>query len=254
MKKYILLVIIGVFILSINAQNSAPEANLVATTGLLTVRVTTSTAGGNYSPNNIEAIWILDSSGKFVKTLLLNAGVRKQYLSNWNTSSSGNVVDAITGATQSTHKTLTCTWDGTNSTTPRVIQNDGTYTVKMELTDKNATGNVGTFTFNKSAVSQTVSPANVASFSNVSISWVPTSTGVNEVKLAKLYSIYPNPTKSTVYIDGTGILDVEIFSVDGKSMLKSNVHNINLSALDNGTYLALIRTTKGDFIKKIVKN
>ena len=43
------------------------------TNGTLSVSVTTSSTGGNYAPRNIVAIWIEDSSGKLVKTLLAYA-------------------------------------------------------------------------------------------------------------------------------------------------------------------------------------
>ena len=36
------------------------------TKGSLAVSVTTSSAGGNFAPRNILAIWIEDNSGKFV--------------------------------------------------------------------------------------------------------------------------------------------------------------------------------------------
>ena len=65
--------------------------------------------------------------------------------------------------------------------------------------------------------------------------------------------MYPNPTKSTIYVDGSDVQQVEIFSVSGKSILKSNQQNLNLSGLAKGTYLAEITTAKGKLLKKIVK-
>lgn len=50
------------------------------TSGTLSVSVTTSSAGGNYTPRNILAIWVEDSSGKFVKTLLVYANARMTHL------------------------------------------------------------------------------------------------------------------------------------------------------------------------------
>ncbi len=87
------------------------------TNGTLAVSVTTSSAGGNYAPRNIVAIWIEDSSGKFVKTLLAYANSRKNHLETWKTStttagSAYNTTDAISGATQTSHATRTCSWNG----------------------------------------------------------------------------------------------------------------------------------------------
>ena len=84
------------------------------TGGTLTISTLTSTAGGNYSPKNIVAIWIENSSGTFVKSLMVYAATRIQYLTNWVSNSSKNVVNATTGATQSSYGTRTCTWNGTN--------------------------------------------------------------------------------------------------------------------------------------------
>ena len=78
------------------------------TEGTLTVSLTTSSAGGNYSPRNIVAIWIEDDNGNFVKTLMAYANVRKTHLNTWEASTSAagsiyNVVDAITGVTKTSH-------------------------------------------------------------------------------------------------------------------------------------------------------
>ena len=89
------------------------------TNGTLSVSVTTSSTGGSYAPRNILAIWIEDNSGKFVKTLLAYADKRKQHLNTWETSTTTagsvyNSIDAITGATQSSHGTRVCSWNGTD--------------------------------------------------------------------------------------------------------------------------------------------
>ncbi len=91
------------------------------TSGELTVAVTTSKAGGNYAPRNIVAIWIENSAGIFIKSLLVYGDKRKTHLNNWQASTSAagseyNRVDAITGATKSSHGTRNCTWDGTDLT------------------------------------------------------------------------------------------------------------------------------------------
>jgi len=182
--------------------------------------------------------------------MLVYANARINDLSTWTTNSSKNKVDAVTAATQSSHATRTCTWKGTNVSAVTVP--DGTYTVKLELNDGNA--RVATYTFIKgtSTATGTVSTSS-SSFSNVSIQWVPTATGLNELKLANLYSVYPNPTKSSIFVNGSDIQQIEILSLEGKSILKTNQQNINLSSLLQGTYLALISTSKGTIIKKIIK-
>ena len=138
------------------------------TTGTLTVSVLTVSQGGGYSPKNVVAIWIETNAGVFVKSLLVYANARKVDLNTWYPNSAGNVVNAITGATQSSEGTRTCTWNGTDITGAVVL--DGTYNVCMDYDDgKHATTSIP---FLKSPTAVTLTPANVAGFSNISISWV----------------------------------------------------------------------------------
>ncbi|MEI7501974.1 MAG: DUF2271 domain-containing protein, partial [Paludibacter sp.] len=136
MKTIILSIFLFISLASMNAQNAVVESTTTSTPGVLSVSVTTSTANGSYAPRNIVAIWIQDSSGKFVKTMMILAANRKADLTNWVTSTPvGNSVDATTGATQSSHGTRTCTWNATNAS--KALVADGTYTVKMEMTESN---------------------------------------------------------------------------------------------------------------------
>ncbi|MBK7407075.1 MAG: DUF2271 domain-containing protein [Saprospirales bacterium] len=118
------------------------------TSGELSVTATTSATPGNFAPKNIVAIWIEDEAGNFVKTLLAYAQQRKTHLNTWQASTGAagsefNVVDAVTGATRTSHGTRSCTWNATHFSGNLV--DDGTYKVWMELTDKNGTGNFSSF-------------------------------------------------------------------------------------------------------------
>ena len=192
MKKITLFFMLILLTITISAQpfKKAPQAS---TPGVLTITATEGTAGGGYSPKHCTAIWIQDDTGKFVKTLLAYAASRKTHLNNWESATTAygsafNTVDAISGSTKTSFATRTCTWDGTNLASPRAVLPDGTYTVKMELTDKNNTGNLATFTFTKGPNSVVLTPANQPSFSNVTLSWAPSTATVTGV------SISPNPT------------------------------------------------------------
>ncbi len=171
------------------------------TGGVLSVKVTTvsgtatSTAqtrvdprgsgrGGNrsYAPQNIMAIWIEDSNGKFVKTLLVNSRRYTDYLSSWKTVTSAagstfNAVDAVTGATNMDHGVRTCTWDGTDINGKIVA--DGSYFVKMELTETNSTGNSVSFPFTKGKSSFSVDPGSSANFTDVSLTWEPDVSSID---------------------------------------------------------------------------
>ncbi len=248
MKKTLLVVLILFFTLNLtNAQ----------TEGTLTVTTTTSSAGGNYSPKNIVAIWIEDEQGNFVKTLLAYAQNRITHLNTWEASTTAagspfNTLDAITGATKPNHATRTCSWNGTGVS--GAIVADGIYKVRMELTDKNATGNFSTFTFTKGPSAENLSPANVPSFSNISVIWEPFFTSVEENITGKDYQIYPNPTSGVFTFSGEHIREIQIRNVAGSLIYQGNTDEVDISRQPDGIYFVKIKTEKGIMItKKIVK-
>lgn len=227
------------------------------TAGTLSVTVTTSSAGGNYAPRNIVAIWVEDSSGKFVKTLLAYAANRRTHLNNWeaSTTSAGsafNATDAISGATRNNHGTYTCTWNGTDYSGKPVA--DGTYSLKMELTDKNATGNSASYSFVKGNNNQTISPAVVPSFSGVSIEWKSTggNTGSVDTK-SNTVIVYPNPGTGVFKIIGENIKSVQVTDLSGKVILKAKQPEIDLSSQTKGEYLIVVKTKKETFVRKVIK-
>jgi len=247
MKRITILAVFIITGLQISAQ----------TTGKLDVSVTTSATGGNYAPRNIVAIWIEDESGNFVKTLLAYAEKRIQHLNTWEkaTSAKGsmyNRTDAITGATQSSHGTRTCSWNGTDYNKNLVA--DGKYYVCMELTDKNATGNFSKFEFTKGA-GNSVSPQNVASFSSVSIVWEATATlNKKEITTENNIQIFPNPTKNIFHIKGENISEIEILNIAGTVIYKNNsTTRIDMSNFKNGIYLVRIKVGNQIIIKKLAK-
>jgi len=137
-------------------------------TGTLSVSVTTVAPGGGYQPKNVVAIWIQTSTGIFVKSLLVYANARKSDLTTWFPNSSGNTVNAVTSATQSSNGTRTCTWNGTDVSGAVVL--DGTYKVCINIADGKTA--FASFPFVKGTSAVTLNPANVTNFTNISISWV----------------------------------------------------------------------------------
>ncbi len=171
-KGKFLLTISLLFGLIACTSTNPPAENGVKTAGTLNVSTLTSTGNGDFSPKHIVAIWIENSSGKFVKTLLVNAQVRRNYLKKWlNSNSSANTTDAISGATLSSYGTLTCSWNGTN--TSGAVVSDGTYKVCMELSESDTSSNSSTFTFTKGTAVDSQTPANQPCFSSVSLQWTP---------------------------------------------------------------------------------
>jgi hypothetical protein len=153
------------------------------TSGILKITVTTKAtglAGKNYAPRNCMAIWIEDQSGKFVKTLLTNAQQRRSDLNYWEASTSAagskfNVTDALSGATNNSHGTRTCTWDSRDVNGK--LMPDGTFKVFMELTDIDDTGNCYSIAFKKGTKKINQLLPDKQSFTAVRLEWEPEVKG-----------------------------------------------------------------------------
>jgi hypothetical protein len=139
--------------------------------GTLTFQVQTVSYNGGYAPRNVGAIWIQDSTGAFVKSLKVWARSQISRLTNWNTSSRGNRVDAVTSATINSHQLHTATWNCTDVN--GAIVKDGTYRICVEFTESNATGKYAYFNFTKGSSEVHLTPANQANFTNIKLDFVP---------------------------------------------------------------------------------
>lgn len=129
-----------------------------------------------YNPNHVVAVWIEGAGGTFVKTIGRWANVRRTSLVAWQAKAGATDADAVSGATLNDHAApLSVTWDLKDKGGTAVA--DGTYTIRMEVADSNATApaqnNQGTFTFMKSAAPQSQNALANGGFSNVSIVFTP---------------------------------------------------------------------------------
>lgn len=222
------------------------------TAGQMSFSVTTSNAGGNYSPKNIVAVWITDNSGNFVKTLFAYTGVWKTHLNTWQAASNYNVTDASTGATYTSHTTRSYTWNGKNNS--GTIVTDGTYKLWIELTDKNATGRYTSISFVKGSSSQSLNPANVPSFSSMTLSWTPDLTAVSNNSKQIDYSVFPNPTTGIFEVSGDDIQSVEILNITGALIKKQRDGLCDISELPAGIYFVKIKYSGGSVTRKLFKN
>ena len=226
------------------------------TQGDLTVTTSTSEVGGNYAPNNIVAIWIEDDTGNFVKTLLAYAATRITHLNMWQAStiaagSEFNRVDAITGATRTSHATRNCSWNAKDFNDVLVM--DGTYSVWMELTDQNGTGNFSSFPFTKGTNSDLQTPADVPSFSSISINWEPDTSGILEIDNSQQFSVYPNPSTGIYTIKMDEIGDISISNILGKLIFSGKTKTIDLSNQPNGIYLLTLTINNKTATTKLIK-
>ena len=157
----------GIFALFLSGLLALPLARAKGenTDGTVTFTVTTSTYSGSYAPKHVAAVWVVDGSGKFVKTLCRHAATRMNYLSKWiSDRGSYMAVDGVTSATLSSQpQTHTVTWNcrGTHG----LVAADGTYTFRAEYTSNNGQGpymgSQCAFTKGSAAVTQ-----NYANYSN----------------------------------------------------------------------------------------
>lgn len=69
-------------------------------------------------------------------------------------------------------------------------------------------------------------------------------------------SIYPNPVENVLYIDYKGQYGtIKIYNILGKLIFKKDItdNKIDVSILDNGTYILTIETEIGKITQKIIK-
>lgn len=226
------------------------------TQGNLQVSVSTSSAGGNYAPRNILAIWIENENGTFVKTLMAYAATYKTHLNNWEASTTAagspfNVVDAISGPSLTNHGTRQCTWNAKNFLGN--LMPDGNYKLCFELTDKNATGNYSFFVFSKDSNQITLTPPNVPSFAAINIKWNPQTTSINDFKNSQLIQVFPNPTSDFANIKTNNFISAQLFDLAGNCISTYDSNIVDLRKLASGIYLLKIETKENTVYRKIIK-
>lgn len=238
-----------VFLTSFVEKSEEKSIDNVKTSGSLAFSVTTSTTGQYFAPKHVVAIWIENSSGEFIKTLKVRANYQINYLYQWKNSSSSNTVDAITGATLTSHQTHSLTWDCTDVSGELVP--DGDYTVRVEFSEKNGQGPYTSYTFTKGNTEVSLSPSDLTNFKNVSIVYTPESTGITEKEKELPIRVFPNPAKEFIVISADEIIEnISIFNQEGSLILIQNEKvlskecKINFdSNLPSGNYFYKIQTT-----------
>lgn len=206
---------------------SAQTYNLSNTPGEVTFTVKTVTNNGNFAPRHVLAIWAEDNQG-FVKTRKLRANQRKQYLYTWRSVSGDNVIDAVTGATLTSHQTHTISWDCTD--VEGNVVPDGEYTIYIEFTEQHAQGPITGITFTKGAEEQHLTPADENNFIEMMLDFIPETTGIQNSAENNLKA-FPNPGNGLFTIDLSTVSDfsLDVYNSNGKLLL----HNENISASEN---------------------
>jgi hypothetical protein len=244
-------------------------SSFAQTTGTLTFNFTevskANSATYQSQGKHVLAVWIQSNSGTFTKTRLRNAGGNtSDHLPVWAVNSGGsasnclstncNKVGATTGASLSSFGAHNFTWDGTDATAV-VGANvpDGVYKVTIEETWNHGTSGtaVRSFTFTKGPNSDVQTPTTDANFSNISLSWNPAASGVEENTVNTRVKIYPNPSADGIFIvEFAKANEISVIDAAGNTIFQSTVDAnatskaINLSQFSNGVYF--INVVDGD--------
>ncbi len=142
-----------------------------STPGTVSFTITTIDNEKKYSPDNVLAIWVENDADKFVKTLQVQAGRRKQHLYTWNSKSGGNTVDAITGPTLHDHTSHTVIWNGKDTT--GMVVKDGQYQIMTEFTDEHVQGPIMKVAFTKGTKAIKLNPAKQSFFMDMNLVYTP---------------------------------------------------------------------------------
>lgn len=238
------------------------------TTGTLNFSVKITEPTGGYNNKLVIAIWLEDSAtGSFIKTKLRYAVTEVQYLNVWIAKSGQNVVDAVTGATTSPG-TFNVVWNATNVN--GVVVPDAKYNVWIQFSDKNSSGPTKYCSFVKGPnpiVNATF--ANSGNFTNMSLSWTPTATQINDPLLLKeKLLVYPNPVRDRAHIEfllhEDQLVDIALYNINGQlikrfsqgTMADAGLNTIiwhigEGSGIEAGVYFLRVKCQEYDRVKKI---
>lgn len=86
---------------------------------------------------------------------------------------------------------------------------------------------------------------------------VDATTGIMNIE-QNGYNIYPNPVRSTLYINGdiNSIKSVSVIANSGATVAKTDQYTsdgLNVSGLIEGSYIVVINTVDGIVVKKTLK-
>ena len=78
--------------------------------------------------------------------------------------------------------------------------------------------------------------------------------GVDEVDILESISVYPNPATSMVSINVDGVLKIDVFDMNGRTLISKEYSNkIDISEIPDGVYTIKVVMPQGEAIRKIVK-
>lgn len=233
------------------------------TAGTVTFTVTNVSDGGKYSPKNIIAIWIKNSSGNFIRTLKVMGQQRIQYLYKWKQSSNLNTVNAITGSTLLNFQSHNISWDCKDYNGN--IVPDGYYEFWVEYADADVQGPYTHYTFYKGANSANITFPDQTYFKNVSIVYTSYNSDIKPNKIIPAKVIHIPFSSTFIFEVPTNIAEnasLKIYSLDGKIVYEtynyfddgnSRKFTWNSSNTKNGIFIYTIESGAETYLGKISK-
>jgi len=238
---------------------------LSQTPGTFNFSVTTTSTGG-YSPSHLLAIWIENNSASFIKTKIkYSSSSNLDHLATWNTKSGGNVVDAVTGSTLTSHGTISFLWNGTNVAGSLVPDGDYNVWLEMAWASSLTTGKtVNSYPFTKGPNIFSSTPANTANFLSMNLSWTPSgTTGVDGALESDDIRVFPNPTTGLLKIEFKKTYEsciVNIINEAGMLVFDerisesvSGLKTFDLSSLSPGAYYVTLHTPDKDITFTVIR-
>lgn len=230
-------------------------ASITLSAQTLTFKVQTVTFNGNYGPVHVQAVWITDANGKFVKTVDVRATIRIGFLSNWITATPNkNTVDASTGASLLTHPTSPVTFTWNCKDVNKAVVPDGNYFINIEFNENVFAGRLAKYPFKLGPASEGTF-ADLPNFISASYSITESAqtAGLADVKIGSEFKIAYAASSKTIIIDheraSSEPLEIQIFDLTGKQLIHLTKSGspliIRACNLPKGFCVLNVRTNRG---------
>lgn len=238
------------------------------TSGTLTFTVSLASHSAGYGTKHVTAVWLEDVSGAFVKTKyrMASGHTLNSHLPVWKANSGSNVIDATTGSTLSAYTPITISWNGTNVSAALVP--DGVYRVYTEVTWDDGSSNHDTTSvvFTKGAAGVHLTPDDKTNFKSMTLDWLPSNVGTEDIKTDELFSVYPNPvTNQSIIkysINDLSDVTISLYDINGKLVnvlfddnQDAGDYSLNLyvkGKIEPGIYFIKMYTGKSQHVARIL--
>ncbi len=231
---------------------TAPAAT---TDGSVTFTVTLYNAGGNYQPRHVDAVWVTDDAGNFIKTLRREgsnwSGEGTRHLDQWQATRNGSqVIDGYTGATTRNYDPFTVQWncrDANNTVVP-----DGVYKFFVETTDRNGQGpwTQGGIAFTKGPAPQTIFPPDLQYIKGMRLEYMPAGPLPHDVAVLGIEPlVFAKSTLARPYVIVTNLtttpdsFNLSLSNLTTGTLIRNQTVNLAANAGQSIPMLWVISTT-----------